>query len=169
MFRRADEAKPNRAMLGLRLALIEKERGHRDQALQQLDQYFAAKTTSAGMLPYQCSRSCWPMRATRHEPRRRPAARPPPAALLDRLQALAAEDPHNVFLGYFLADRLRAAALWDEAVAQYRKMLAAGIGRRRTSGPGRDLHSAAATGSAAGTAGRGRGTDRVAVAAGSEY
>ncbi len=53
MFRRAEEAKPNAAMLGLRLALIEKERGNREQALQQLDQYFAAKTTSAGMLPYQ--------------------------------------------------------------------------------------------------------------------
>ena len=40
-------------MLGLRLALIEKKRGNREQALQQLDQYFAAKTTSADMLPYQ--------------------------------------------------------------------------------------------------------------------
>ncbi len=53
MFRRADESKPNPAMLGLRLALIEKERGHREQARQQLDQYFAAKTTSAGMVPCQ--------------------------------------------------------------------------------------------------------------------
>ena len=81
MFRRADEAKPNAAMLGLRLALIEKERGHREQALQQLDQYFAAKTTSAGMLPYQVLAD---LLAERTAPPNRaddPAHRPPPAGL----------------------------------------------------------------------------------------
>jgi pentatricopeptide repeat protein len=126
MFRRAHEAKPNPAMLGLRLALVEKERGHREQALQQLDQYFSAKTTSAGMLPYQVLEQLLTDAAPAAE-RDGDAAEnnaPPSPQLLTKLQALAAADPHNMFLGYFLADRLRAAALWDEAAAQYRTMLA---------------------------------------------
>ncbi len=109
-------------MLGLRLALIEKERGHREQALQQLDQYFSAKTTSAGMVPCQLLAD---LLAGEVPPNSAddPSHGPPPAGLLDRLRALAANDPNNVFLGYYLADRLRAAALWEEAEAQYRQML----------------------------------------------
>jgi tetratricopeptide (TPR) repeat protein len=125
MFRRAEEAKPNAALLGLRLALIEKERGNRAQALQQLDQYFAAKTTSAGMLPCRVLEELLadPSAATANAGPDTPAP-PPSAELLERLTALAANDPHNVFLGYFLADRLQAASRWDEAIAQYRAMLA---------------------------------------------
>ncbi|MHB8970204.1 MAG: tetratricopeptide repeat protein [Pirellulaceae bacterium] len=123
MFRRADAAKPNPAMLGLRLALIEKERGHREQALQLLDQYFASKTTAAGMLPYLRLAELLEGTAGPTNTAGDPATEQPSAALLDRLRALAAEDPHNAFLGYFLADRLRAASRWDEAEAQYRKML----------------------------------------------
>ena len=125
MFRRAEEAKSHAATLGLRLALIEKERGNRAQALQQLDQYFAAKTTSAGMLPYQVLEELLadPNAAPTDSGPETPAP-PPSAQLLDRLKALAAHDPHNMFLGYFLADRLHAASLWDEAVSQYRAMLA---------------------------------------------
>lgn len=122
MFLRADEAKPNPAALGLRLALIEKERGNRVEALQQLDQYFTSKITSAGMAPYRL------LEELLTEPDADGAAAdpapPPAAALLDRLRALAADDPHNMFLGYYLADRLRAAARDEEAIAQYRAMLA---------------------------------------------
>jgi tetratricopeptide (TPR) repeat protein len=39
------------------------------------------------------------------------------------LRALAAQDVQNMFLGYFLADRLRAAQQWDEAEVQFRKLL----------------------------------------------
>ena len=85
MFRRADESKPNPAMLGLRLALIEKERGHREQALQQLDQYFSAKTTSAGMVPCQLLAD---LLAGEVPPNGAddPSHGPPPAGLLDRLR-----------------------------------------------------------------------------------
>lgn len=125
MFRRADEAKPNPAMLGLRLALIEKERGNRDRALEQLESYFAAKTTTAGMLPYQLLESLLaPEDASTTAPEARETPPPPSEPLLDKLLQLAANDPHNLFLGYFLADRLRAASRWDEAIAKYRAMLA---------------------------------------------
>ena len=122
MFRRADESKPNPAMLSLRLARIEKERGHREEARQQLDQYFSAKTTSAGMVPCQLLADLWAEEAAPNRTES-PALGPPPAGLLDRLRALAANDPNNVFLGYYLADRLRAAGLGEEAEAQYRQML----------------------------------------------
>jgi tetratricopeptide (TPR) repeat protein len=126
MFRRAEEAKPNAAMLGLRLALIEKARGNRAQALRQLDEYFAAKTMSAGLLPCQVLEELLAdaNAAINNNSPPETAAPPPSPQLLDRLRELAANDPHNMFLGYFLADRLRAATLWDEAATRYRAMLA---------------------------------------------
>ncbi len=121
MFRRAEEAKPNAAMLGLRLALIEKARGNRDRALQELEPYFSAKTTSGGMAPYQVLE--WALSGVDAAgPAAAPA--PPSEEVLTQLKRLAEHDPHNAFLGYFLADRLRAAMRWEEAIAQYRAMLA---------------------------------------------
>ncbi|MHB8954025.1 MAG: tetratricopeptide repeat protein [Pirellulaceae bacterium] len=123
MFRRADESKPNPATLGLRLARVEYERGDREQALQQLDHYFSAKTTSAGMVPYQLLALLidGPLPAGAADDA---SEKPPSPALLERLRALAANDPHNLFLGYYLADWLRTAELWEEAESQYRQMLA---------------------------------------------
>ena len=51
-FRRADQGKPEPAILAFRLALIEKERGNTAQALELLQQYFDAKTQAAGLAPY---------------------------------------------------------------------------------------------------------------------
>jgi tetratricopeptide (TPR) repeat protein len=112
-------------MLQLRLAQVNRLRGAKDEALRQLDEYCASKTTSAGMLPYL-------LLADLLDEQGEPAletgvkadARPPSPELLERLQKLANADPNNAFLGYFLADRLRAADRLDEAIAQFRKMLA---------------------------------------------
>lgn len=125
MFRRSDEAKPNAPLLQLRLAQINRLRGAKDEALRQLDEYFASKATSAGMLPYVLLADLLDEQGQPStEPGEKADARPPSPALLARLQALAAADPNNAFLGYYLADRLRAADRLDEAIAQYQKMLA---------------------------------------------
>jgi tetratricopeptide (TPR) repeat protein len=125
MFRRADSAKPNAPMLQLRLAQVNRLRGAKDDALQQLSEYFAAKTTSAGMLPYLLLAD---LLDEQGEPGTETGVqvdvRPPSPELLARLQQLADADPNNAFLGYFLADRLRAADRLDQAISQYQKMLA---------------------------------------------
>ncbi len=125
MFRRSDTAKPNAPLLQLRLAQINRLRGVKDEALRQLDEYFASKTTSAGMLPYVLLADLLDEQGEPStEPGEKADSRPPSPALLERLQALAAADPNNAFLGYYLADRLRAADRFDEAIAQFQKMLA---------------------------------------------
>lgn len=117
MFRAAHEAKPNAAMLGFRLAQIHREAGRTDEALRELSTYFAAKTTAAGMLPYL-------LLADLLVPQTTPPDGASDAILLDHLRRLAQDDPHNVLLGYFLANQLRQSGELDEAESSYRQLLA---------------------------------------------
>ena len=129
MFRAAHQAKPSASMLGLRLALIHEEAGRRDQALEDLATYFAAKTAAAGILPYQLLAELidGPLahRPGEDRPDDDPSLTPAPSPrLLDRLRSLAEADPHNPMLGHFLADQLRRAEAFAEAETWYRKLLA---------------------------------------------
>ncbi len=137
-FRTADKAKPNAATLGYRLALVEHERGHRETALQHLDQYFAAKTTAAGLAPYvllqelidgtqaapqqQLSPSN-PSRSAEQDGENGGSDPPPSSALVEKLTQLAQADPNNPLLGYFLADALQRTEQWEAAVSLYKKLL----------------------------------------------
>ncbi len=137
-FRTAEKAKPNAAILGFRLALVEYERGHRETALQHLDQYFAAKTTAAGLAPYVLLRELidgtdvtgdQQVAVSSGEPETaasdqdRTAAPPPSSTLIDKLKQLAQADPNNPLLGYFLAEALRQSQQWDEAATLYKLLL----------------------------------------------
>ncbi len=136
-FRAADKAKPNPAVLGFQLALVEQERGNHELARQHLEEYFAAKTTSAGLAPYVLLRRLIDGTSdTAEEPAFDPAADPialettdaqpetpaPSGAVIEKLKQLAQADPNNVLLGYYLADALRRTQQWDEAAALYQKL-----------------------------------------------
>ena len=130
MFRAANDAKPNRGRLGLHLALVEQARGHRDQALVELNHYFSEKLSSAGMRPYQLLEQLLVDTKDRDDVSgdqgKGPAAdapRKPSAQLLDRLRQLSKADPDNPMLGYFLAGQLRRAGLWKETVAECQRLL----------------------------------------------
>ncbi|MBM4093757.1 MAG: hypothetical protein FJ276_30770, partial [Planctomycetes bacterium] len=138
-FRIADTAKPNPALLGLQMAMVESARGHRDRALEELDKYFDSKSSSAGMAPYELlerlldgpdaegpAEDAAETAPTPDQPAKDNAATPsrkPSPHLLDRLRALSAADPDNAMLGYFVADRLRGADQLDEARAAFEKLI----------------------------------------------
>ncbi len=126
MFRAADQAKPRPGMLGYHLAQVQLARGKKNEAEQELNKYFDAKLTSAGMAPYILLAKL----IDGELPDAKDAADddavasdPASPRLLERLQTLADHDPDNPLLGYFLADRLLRAGELQRAETLYKQLL----------------------------------------------
>jgi tetratricopeptide (TPR) repeat protein len=99
-----DEQRPLRA---LQLARVSKERGEPQAAIDQLDAYFASKSTEAGEEPYAILAEAIKQSSDSDEQAQQ--------RLLDRLKELHAAHPEASSLGYFLAGKLLDAEQLDEA------------------------------------------------------
>ena len=132
-FRRADQGKPNPALLAFRLALVERERENTTAALELLQQYFDAKSTTEGLAPYFLLAELFEEASSEDAQSLEgnaqgddvvdPSSDKPSDALLDKFRQLAEGDPSNPALGYYLADALRRAQKWDEAEALFKTWL----------------------------------------------
>lgn len=124
LFRQADQAKPNPGLLGFHLAQVEQARDDRDTALAELNKYFDAKLTSAGMAPYRLLSELTDGKpeVTEKEDDASKPGRPPSAKTLDRLTELVKHDPDNPLLGYYLADGLLRAGRLDDAEQQFKRL-----------------------------------------------
>lgn len=112
MFRKVAEAKPQPEVLDFRLARVTAARGKTDEALEQLDKYFQAKSSLGGSEPYKLLAELLRKKHDEQEAQ---------AKLLQRLQKLYADDPANPGLAYFLAEQYLQAERLDDAEAIYRE------------------------------------------------
>lgn len=101
-YRKADAARPDRAILGFNLARAELRAGHADQALAHLQAYFDLRATAEGVEPYRVLADALKAQGKSGE-------------LAARLEKLHALDQGNVALGYFLADQYRKQGQYDRA------------------------------------------------------
>jgi tetratricopeptide (TPR) repeat protein len=90
------------------LALVFRQTGKPERALEELDKYFAAQLIEKGRAPYQLLKELLTELGRAEE-------------LLPRLRTLAASDAHNKFLHHFLASELVAQGDLDEAEKIYRQ------------------------------------------------
>lgn len=105
-YERANTLSPNAALHGYRLAeVLHREKKPR-AALRQLQIYFDARETKAGLAAYELLEKLLTDRKRAGE-------------LLDRLESLHKDDPANVPLRYFLAEKSRQAGRFDRAEALY--------------------------------------------------
>jgi len=109
-FRRAHQAAPNQGVLDFHLAEVLAARGQPEQALAKLDACFQQKVDSEDTAPYELL-----AKLLEHLGR--------PGELIPRLEELQADDPGNVPLGYFLADRYRTAGQSEKAELLYLALL----------------------------------------------
>jgi tetratricopeptide (TPR) repeat protein len=110
-FRKSNEAKPVKGLLGYRLAKVEARRGNHDEGLKKLDEYFQAKLSNAGTEPYKVLGDLLKKKlgdADRAE-----------KETIARLAKMAEEDASNAPLAYELADRYLAAGKFAEAETTY--------------------------------------------------
>ncbi len=89
--------------------------GRPQSALEQLDKYFLAKQTTAGIAPYELLEEAISAGGEKGEAQ---------AKLLAKLEKLHRDDPANAPLTYFLAEKLHAAEQFDEAAAHYEAAIA---------------------------------------------
>lgn len=90
------------------LALVFRQTGKPERALEELEKYFAAQLIEKGRAPYQLLKELLAELGRAEE-------------LLPRLRTLAASDAHNKFLHHFLASELVAQGDLDEAEKIYRQ------------------------------------------------
>lgn len=92
------------------LALVFRETGKAEQALSELDEYFAAQLQSKGRDAYQLLKDLLTDLGRSDE-------------LLPKLEALHEQDPRNAFLAYFLGDEYVSREQFDKAQALFEKTL----------------------------------------------
>jgi tetratricopeptide (TPR) repeat protein len=109
-FQRAHRAMPNKGLLGYNLARIEARRGKHAQALENLQAYFHQRLTAQGLAPYRLLAEI--LKALKKE-----------GELLGRVEKLRADDPANLPLAYFLAEKYFEAGQTDKAETLYRDLL----------------------------------------------
>ena len=115
MVLKADEFKPNEALLALRRAEIAAARENWRESRNELKTYLDAGSMEAGAAPYELLEKI----ASAESPDPDVAL----GRLLERLTQLSDQDPKNVALGYFLANRLESAGDRQAATDLYQKML----------------------------------------------
>ena len=116
MFRKADEAKPNKGVLALQLARIEAKRDRPDAALKHLEDCFQSKLSDAGTDPYDLLAQVLQEQAGSEQQAQ--------SELRKRLEKMYKADPSNVPLGYYLANVYRQAEQFDKAERTYAAVLA---------------------------------------------
>jgi tetratricopeptide (TPR) repeat protein len=92
MFTKAHQAKADEVEFAFRQARVLAKQKKTDEALAQLDKYFAAKATSAGVDAYDLLQA---LLTAKHEDEKAAST-----ALIERLKQLHADDPHNVALAF---------------------------------------------------------------------
>ena len=107
MFRAANSAKPNDALLAYRLADVEARRGKPRQALESLQIFLNAKTSPEGTGPYTLLRKLLQGLEQNLEIAQK--------ELITRLETLYQEDSSNQDLSYFLGRQYLLSKQWDEA------------------------------------------------------
>jgi tetratricopeptide (TPR) repeat protein len=116
MFRKADEAKPNKGILALQLARIEAKRDRPEAALKHLDDCFQAKLSDAGTDPYELLAEVLKKQSSSQQQAQ--------GELQKRLEEMYKADASNVPLGYYLATVYRQANQFDKAEKTYSAVLA---------------------------------------------
>jgi len=101
-FRKSNELRANAALLAYGLAQVQAKRKQPAEAIKALDDYFATQQDELGTAPYE-------LLAEQLE------AQGQTDQLLAKLETLRGQQPDNLSLGYFLADRYLKAERWDEA------------------------------------------------------
>ncbi len=109
-FQKAHQLDPNRGLLGYDLATVALKTNQPEQALEELEHYFQAHATKEKSAPYVLLAEILEKLDRKDE-------------LLDRLESLHKEDPENVALGYYLAQRYVLAEKYDQAEPLYRQLL----------------------------------------------
>jgi len=110
-FRRAQAAKADAAEDRYQQAQIKAKTGRPQEALDDLQAYFASHASGEGVGPYELLADV--LKELRKEPE-----------LLPRLEQLRKDDPQNVPLGFFLAQRYRQADQLAQAEPLYRAVAA---------------------------------------------
>ncbi|MBX7166700.1 MAG: tetratricopeptide repeat protein [Pirellulales bacterium] len=109
-FRAADAAKHDEALLGYNLARVAFAQANPDKALEELGKYLHAKSDSAGIAAYELLANILERQGAK-------------GALVERLEALQTDDPKNVPLAYYLAERYREAGQFDKVAALLRPLV----------------------------------------------
>lgn len=109
-FERSNQAQANKGLLSYNLARIEARTGKPEKALEKLQVYFDERQAAAGMAPYRLLAEV--LKGINKE-----------GDLLPRLERLRGDDPANVPLGYFLAERYLEAGQADKAQTLYRELV----------------------------------------------
>ncbi|MBI84578.1 MAG: hypothetical protein CMJ81_15400 [Planctomycetaceae bacterium] len=107
MFRAANAAKPNEALLAYRLADVEARRGKPRQALESLQNFLDAKTSFEGTSPYALLSKLLQLLEQNPEVAQK--------ELIARLETLNQKDSSNQDLSYFLGQQYLRSKQWDEA------------------------------------------------------
>ena len=107
LFRQADEAMSDPATLAFQLARVEAARGNPSSARRELEEYFATKSTSSGIEPY----NLFAEMVAKHQPDPVQARK----TVIDRFERRAAQDPENLPLKLSLAGQYLAANQLDKA------------------------------------------------------
>ena len=109
-FEKANELAPDAGLFGYNRARVNARTGRPAEALQTLAAYFDAHLATQGADPYQLLAEV--LKALDKE-----------GELIGRLEKLRGEDPGNVPLRYFLADKYREAGQFDKAEPVYLEVL----------------------------------------------
>jgi len=110
-FKKAHQITPNKGLLEFNLARVHARTGKPAKALAGLEACFAEKLASESTAPYELLAEVLEDLGKKND-------------LLPRLEKLHADDPENVALGYFLAEKYRQTEQFDKAEPLYRAMLA---------------------------------------------
>ena len=105
-FKESHQVEPNEALLGYNLARVDAQTGKPDKALEKLQPYFDQHVHSEGTAPYRLLETVLEDLQKQDE-------------LVGRLETLHADDPENVPLAYYLAEKHRKAGQLDKAEPIY--------------------------------------------------
>jgi len=109
-FKKSHEAKASPAELAFNLARVEAKKKRLDEALGQLEKYFAAKSTAAATAPYELLETVLQGQGKADK-------------FSEKLEVLRKADPANTPLAYFIARRYQTAGRPAEAEALYRQIV----------------------------------------------
>ena len=109
-FERANHQKPDKGLLNYNLARVDAAVGKPEAALKRLNVCFTERMAGQGLGPYRLLADVLDDLDRQKE-------------LIGRLEKLLAEDPENVPLAYFLAEKYREEKRFEKAEPLYRELL----------------------------------------------
>ena len=109
-FEKANKLDPNEALWKLQLAQVQAKNGQPAKALASLDEALAKHVSSVGIRPYELLADVLRELDKKDE-------------LIPRLEKLHADEPQNVALEYFLAEKYLEAEMLDKAESLYAKLV----------------------------------------------